>query len=89
MSTSQSIGSKIGIGFGSALTGWILATAGYQGKASAPTAAVINGIKFDFSWMGLMISVILFICILCIDVKKYLPEIRAALDNKNAAANKQ
>lgn len=32
LASSQSIGSKIGIGFGSALTGWILAFAGYNPK---------------------------------------------------------
>jgi GPH family glycoside/pentoside/hexuronide:cation symporter len=87
MSASQSIGSKIGIGFGSAITGWVLAAAGYTGGKGAPTQAVINGIRFDFSWMGLMISVILFICILCMDVEKYLPEIRAALGTKEKFEN--
>jgi GPH family glycoside/pentoside/hexuronide:cation symporter len=78
MASSQSIGSKIGIGFGSAMTGWILSAAGYAGDA-AVTDSVISAIKFDYSWLGLIISVVLFIVIMMMDVEKYQPEIRAAL----------
>ncbi|MGN0299072.1 MAG: MFS transporter [Lachnospiraceae bacterium] len=79
MASSQSIGSKIGIGFGSALTGWILAYAKYNPKEMMQSAAVVNAIKFDFSWLGLIISVVLFICVLMMDVEKYLPQIHEAL----------
>lgn len=77
--SSQSIGSKIGIGFGSALTGWILAFAGYNPKEMIQSETVINAIKFDFSWLGLIISVVLFICVLLMDVEKYMPQIHEAL----------
>ena len=86
MSASQSIGSKVGIGFGSAMTGWILAAVGYNPKAASQSAAVISGITFDFSWLGLIISVILFVCIIFMDVEKYLPQIREALGKKEMAA---
>lgn len=86
MSASQSIGSKVGIGFGSAMTGWILAAVGYDPKAASQSAAVINGITFDFSWLGLIISVVLFVCIIFMDVEKYLPQIREALGKKEMAA---
>jgi GPH family glycoside/pentoside/hexuronide:cation symporter len=86
MSASQSIGSKVGIGVGSAITGWILAAVGYDPKAAQPAAAVISGIRFDFSWLGLIISVVLFVCILFMDVEKYLPQIREALGKEGAAA---
>lgn len=82
MSASQSIGSKIGIGFGSALTGWILAAIGYAGPQAEVTDAIVKGITFDFSWLGLIFSAILFVCILFMDVEKYLPEIRKALGEK-------
>lgn len=35
MASSQSIGSKIGIGLGSAMTAWILAAVGYVGTPGA------------------------------------------------------
>lgn len=79
LASSQSIGSKIGIGFGSALTRWILAFAGYNPKEMIQSETVINAIKFDFSWLGLIISVVLFICVLLMDVEKYMPQIHEAL----------
>lgn len=81
-SASQSIGSKIGIGFGSALTGWILAAIGYDPTVMEQSASVISGIKFDYSWLGAIISVILLLCVLAMDVEKYLPQIRAELGDK-------
>jgi GPH family glycoside/pentoside/hexuronide:cation symporter len=81
MSASQSIGSKIGIGFGSALTGWILAAVGYTGDG-AMTDAIVSAIKFDFTWLGAIISIALFIAIALMNVEKYIPEIRAAQEKK-------
>lgn len=79
ISSSQSIGSKIGIGFGSALTSWILASIHYDPTATVQTQEVINGIRFDYSWLGAIISAFLFVCILFMDVEKYLPQIHADL----------
>ena len=99
MASSQSIGSKIGIGFGSACTAWILAAAGYiqpaismDGPMSGPIGgampmiqqpeSVINAIRFDYGWLGAIISVVLLIGVLMMDVEKYLPEIRATLGDR-------
>ncbi len=76
MASSQSIGSKIGIGFGSACTAWILAAVHYDGAAVVQSEAVVNAIKFDYGWLGAIISIVLLICVLLMDVEKYLPEIR-------------
>lgn len=96
MASSQSIGSKIGIGFGSACTAWILAAAGYIQPAmdtmppvDSPAgalppmieqpASVIAAIRFDYGWLGAIISVILLVGVLFMDVEKYMPEIRKSL----------
>lgn len=73
ISSAQSIGSKVGIGLGSALTGWILAAVHYNpaGKASA---AVVNAIRFDYTWLGAIISIVILILCLMLDVEKYEPE---------------
>lgn len=73
ISSAQSIGSKVGIGLGSALTGWILAAVHYdpEGKASS---AVINAIRFDYTWLGAIISIVILILCLLLDVEKYEPE---------------
>lgn len=82
MSASQSIGSKIGIGFGSALTGWILAFAGYNPTEMIQSDTVVKAITFDYSWLGMIISIILFICVWLMDVEKYLPQIHEALGKR-------
>lgn len=43
---------------------------------------MIAGIKFDYSWLGAIISVVLLLCVLAMDVEKYLPQIRAELEEK-------
>ncbi len=70
ISSAQSIGSKIGIGIGSALTGWILAAVGYNPTAE-PTAAIINAVKFDYTWMGANLGVVILVIVLLLDVEKY------------------
>ena len=70
ISSAQSIGSKIGIGVGSALTGWILAAVGYNPVAE-PTQAVINAVKFDYTWMGVILGIIILVIVLLLDVEKY------------------
>jgi GPH family glycoside/pentoside/hexuronide:cation symporter len=86
MASSQSIGSKIGIGFGSACTAWILAAAGYiqagMGEVVEQPASVVSAIRFDYGWFGAIISVVLLIGVLCMDVEKYLPEIRKTIGEK-------
>lgn len=88
MASSQSIGSKIGIGFGSACTAWILAAAGYiqtaPGEVVTQPASVAKAIIFDYGWLGAIVSVILLMGVLLMDVEKYLPEIRASLGDKNS-----
>ena len=73
---SNSIGSKVGIGLGSALTGWILAWIGYDGAAAVQTETAVNGIKFAFSWLGAILCVVLLIFIRIMDVEKKLAGIR-------------
>lgn len=75
ISSAQSIGSKVGIGFGSALTGWILAAVHYNPMEPA-TDAVINAVKFDFTWLGVIISAVILIIVLFMNVEKYAPEYR-------------
>ena len=70
ISSAQSIGSKVGIGLGSAMTGWILAAVGYTPGTEA-TAAVVNAIRFDYTWLGAILGVVIFIIVLMLNVEKY------------------
>lgn len=83
MSASQSIGSKVGIGFGSAMTAWILAAVGYvQTPGAVQPDGVVAAIRFDYGWFGAILSAFLIICVWLMDVEKYLPQIREALGDK-------
>ena len=75
ISSAQSIGSKIGIGLGSALTGWILASVGYSGAPDAPvTDAIISAVRFDYTWLGALFGVVILVIVLMLNVEKYAPE---------------
>ena len=75
ISSAQSIGSKIGIGLGSALTGWILAGVGYSGAPGAPVSdAVIAAVRFDYTWLGAIFGVVILVIVLLLNVEKYAPE---------------
>lgn len=88
LGASQSIGSKIGIGFGSAATAWILAAAGYvQAIDAVQPDSVIQAVRFGYGWMGAIVSVVLLIGVLLMDVEKYLPQIRASLGDKKPAGS--
>jgi GPH family glycoside/pentoside/hexuronide:cation symporter len=78
-SAAQSIGSKIGIGIGSGLTGWVLAIFGYNPALEVQSETTIFGITFAFSWLGAIVGILLFVCILAMNVEKYLPQIREDL----------
>lgn len=76
ISSAQSVGSKVGIGFGSAITGWILAAVKYDPTAVEQSQAVIDAVKFDFTWLGMIISVVIFVIVLMLNVEKYADQYR-------------
>lgn len=82
MSSSQSIGQKIGIGIGSASVLWVISAAGYVEGASTQAASVISALKFSYIWVDVIVTAILLACVLLMDVEKYLPQIHADLDAK-------
>lgn len=77
ISSAQSIGSKVGIGLGSALTGWILAAVGYMPGTEA-SEAVVNAIRFDYTWLGAVLGVVILIIVLMLNVEKYASEYQKA-----------
>lgn len=70
ISSAQSIGSKVGIGLGSAMTGWILAAVGYMPGTEA-SEVVVNAIRFDYTWLGAILGVVILIIVLMLNVEKY------------------
>jgi len=89
MSATSSVGSKVGIGIGSALTGWVLAAGGYVGGESAQSASTRAAINFAFSWLGVILGAVLLLLILTLNVEKYMPQVRASLEQKYASGDTQ
>ncbi len=77
ISSAQSIGAKVGIGFGSAMTAWILAAAGYdQTPGAVQSEAVINAIRFDYTWLGAILGIVILVIVILLNVEKYAPQYR-------------
>jgi GPH family glycoside/pentoside/hexuronide:cation symporter len=89
LSACGSVGAKVGIGLGSAVTGWILAISGYNGAAQEQTAEALKGIAFSFSWMGLILCIVILIPVLLMDIEKKLPEIQKDLLERHRKAMTQ
>lgn len=89
ISSAQSIGSKVGIGLGSAMTGWILGAVGYVPAPGAPQSeAVINAIHFDYTWLGAILGVVILVIVLLLNVEKYAPQYRANQGIEGSASAK-
>ncbi|MCD8014745.1 MAG: MFS transporter [Lachnospiraceae bacterium] len=88
MASSQSIGSKIGMGLGQALPAFLLAMAGYDAMAEVQPDKVVNIVRFGFGWLGMILAVLLIIGILLMDVEKYMPEIRKSVGEKKPPMGK-
>ncbi|MCD7929709.1 MAG: glycoside-pentoside-hexuronide (GPH):cation symporter [Clostridiales bacterium] len=78
ISSAQSIGSKIGMGFGSGMTAWILAAAGYDATLEVQSAATASAIQFDYTYMGAIFGVVILVLVLLTNVEKYRPQFQAA-----------
>ena len=87
-SMGMSVGSKIGMGLGSAVTGWILAFFGYNAAAKAQTAEVIGGINFSFGWLNVIMTVVLFGIAYFMNIHKVMPQIQKDLEERKAAQHK-
>lgn len=78
----QSVGAKLGMGFGGSMTGWVLAMGGYNPTVAEQPVSALNAIKFDFSWLNLILAAVLLTIIILLNVEKYRPEIEAAIGKK-------
>lgn len=85
ISSAQSIGSKIGMGFGSGICAWILASVGYDPTLAVQPDSVVAAIKFDYTYMGAIFGVIILILVLLTNVEKYAPQFREANALKDQA----
>ena len=80
--SATSFGMKVGAGLGSALAGWGLAWAAYDGTLAAQTAATITGIKMVFTVVPAVLIVIGMIALFFCNLDKIYAQISNGLVEK-------
>ena len=82
-----SFGMKVGAGFGSAIVGWGLAWAAYDGTLGAQAAATISGIKTVFTIVPVILIIAGAIALFFCNLDKIYPQIAKGLEEKRAKEN--
>lgn len=81
MFSCTSLGTKIGGGLGTALTGWLLAAAGYipsgDGEVVTQPESVFQMLQVMYLWLPLMAVVIIAALVVVLDVEKANKQLRA------------
>ena len=70
MFSCSSLGIKIGSGFGSAISGWLLAAGGYVANAKVQPDSAINMLHFMYLWIPLIAAVLLSVLLYFMKVEK-------------------
>lgn len=79
-----SFGMKVGAGVGSAIVGWGLAWAAYDGALASQTAATIAGIKTVFTFVPAVLIVVGLISLFFCNLDKIYPQITEGLKERRA-----
>ncbi|MBJ7556783.1 MFS transporter [Marinomonas spartinae] len=80
--SAGSFGSKVGIGLGTAMVGWILGIGGYVGSSAAQPESALNAILSVSIYYPLIITVLTFIVLCFYKLDKIFPKILADLDSE-------
>lgn len=70
MFSCSSLGIKIGSGFGSAISGWLLEAGGYVANAEVQPDSAINMLHFMYLWIPLIAAVLLSVLLYFMKVEK-------------------
>jgi len=84
--SATSFGMKVGAGLGSAITGWGLAWAAYDGALETQTIQTIAGIKTVYTIVPAVLIVIGLVVLFFCNLDKIYPQIQAGLASKKADA---
>lgn len=77
MYSCTSFGMKVGGGLGSAVSGWLLAAAKFDGLAAVQTAACCKMLTFMFAGVPIIITILVIIIYFLLDVEKANKKLRA------------
>lgn len=75
---------KVGSGLGSAIVGWGLAFAAYEGKASIQSASTIAGIKGAYTVIPIILFAIGLVTLLFCNLDKFAPQMEKDLAARRA-----
>jgi GPH family glycoside/pentoside/hexuronide:cation symporter len=82
--SATSFGMKVGSGLGSAIVGWGLAFAAYEGKASIQSASTIAGIKGAYTVIPIILFAIGLVTLLFCNLDKFAPQMEKDLAARRA-----
>ena len=80
--SSASVGTKLGMGLGSAVIGWILAWGRYVGAADVQPESAIRAMQILFIWVPFLLSIVSIVILFFWKLDSVLPEIQASLQKK-------
>lgn len=76
MYSCTSLGTKLGGGIGTALSGWLLAFSGYVGGAAEQTASCINMLHIMYLWLPMIFNLLITLILTRLNVEKANEELR-------------
>lgn len=79
MYSCTSLGTKLGGGIGTALTGWLLEFSGYVGGAAVQSASCINMLHIMYLWIPMIINLIITIILTRLNVEKANEKLKASM----------
>jgi len=80
--SATSFGMKVGAGLGSAITGWGLAWAAYDGALESQTLQTIAGIKTVYTMVPAVLIIVGLVVLFFCNLDKIYPQIQAGLASK-------
>jgi GPH family glycoside/pentoside/hexuronide:cation symporter len=85
ISSMASLATKVGIGFGAAMIGWILAAGKYIANAVEQISTAITAIQICFIYIPVVLAVIIFVLLWFFNLDKIYPKISQELRERRQA----
>lgn len=82
--SANSFGSKCGTALGTALCGWVLAWAGYNGAAEVQTASALTGIKIVYVYLSVILNILSAVILSFYKLEKEYSTIVKELEERKA-----
>jgi len=79
---SKNVGIKVGLGLGTAIVGWILAFAAYDGTLAIQSDFTIIVQRHAMAWTPVICFTLVFICLFLCNLEKIMPQVRKDLTQR-------